>query len=79
VGPRHGLDGCGKFARTGSRYPDPAARSESLYRLSYLLHLIVVVTLLCAAAISAVAYVETEMSIYLGVTQCLFGIAVAVA
>jgi len=30
VGPRDGLDGCGK-----SRSPDRPARSQSLYRLSY--------------------------------------------
>jgi hypothetical protein len=36
VGPRAGLDGCGKSRPpTGIRYPDRPARSESLYRLSY--------------------------------------------
>ena len=35
VGPRAGLDGCGKFPPTGIRSPDLPACSESLYRLSY--------------------------------------------
>ena len=35
VGPRVGVDGCGKLARTGIRSPDRPVRSESLYRLSY--------------------------------------------
>ena len=35
VGPRAGLDGCGKTAPTGIRSPDRPARNESLYRLSY--------------------------------------------
>ena len=36
MGPRAGLDGCGKFCPpTGVRSPDRPARSESLYRLSY--------------------------------------------
>jgi hypothetical protein len=35
VGPRAGLDGCGKSRPTGIRSPDHPARSESLYRLSY--------------------------------------------
>ena len=36
VGPRAGLDGCGKSRTpTGIRSPDRPARSESLYRLSY--------------------------------------------
>ena len=36
VGPRGGLDGCGKSRRpTRIRSPDRPARSESLYRLSY--------------------------------------------
>jgi hypothetical protein len=34
VGPRAGLDGCGKFSPTGIRSPDRPARGESLYRLS---------------------------------------------
>ena len=34
VGPRFGLEG-GKYNRTGIRSPDCAARSQSLYRLSY--------------------------------------------
>ena len=35
VGPRVGLDGCGKSRpHTGIRYPDRPARSKSLYRLS---------------------------------------------
>jgi hypothetical protein len=36
VGPRAGLDGCGKVApQTGIRFPNRSARSESVYRLSY--------------------------------------------
>ena len=35
VGPRVGLDGYGKSASTWIRSPDPSARSDSLYRLSY--------------------------------------------
>jgi hypothetical protein len=38
MGPRDGLDGCGKSRPpppTGIRSPDRSARSESLYRLSY--------------------------------------------
>jgi hypothetical protein len=36
VGPRAGLDGCGKSRLpTGILSPDLPARSESLYRLSY--------------------------------------------
>jgi hypothetical protein len=35
VGPRAGLDGCGKSRPTGIRSPDRPARSQSLYRLSY--------------------------------------------
>ena len=35
MGPRAGLDGCGKSRPTGIRSPDRPARSESLYRLSY--------------------------------------------
>ena len=37
VGPRAGLDGCGKSRPppTGIRSPDRPARRESLYRLSY--------------------------------------------
>ena len=35
VGPRAGLDGCGKSPPTGIRSPDRPARSESLYRLRY--------------------------------------------
>ena len=36
VGPRAGLDGCGKsHPPTGIRSPDRPARNESLYRLSY--------------------------------------------
>jgi hypothetical protein len=37
VGPRAGLDG-GKSRLTGIRSPDLPARSQSLYRLSYLAH-----------------------------------------
>jgi hypothetical protein len=36
VGPRAGLDMCGKSRPTGIRSPDRPARSQSLYRLSYL-------------------------------------------
>jgi len=32
VGPRAGLDGCGKSHLTGIRSPDRPARNESLYR-----------------------------------------------
>jgi len=41
VGPRAGLDGCGKTRPppTGIRFPDRPARSESLYRLSHPVHL----------------------------------------
>ena len=37
MGPRAGLDGCGKsrLLHIGIRSPDRPARSESLYRLSY--------------------------------------------
>jgi hypothetical protein len=35
VGPRAGLDGCGKPRLTGIRSMDRPARSESLYRLSF--------------------------------------------
>ena len=35
VGPRAGLDGCGKSRPTWIRSPDRPACSESLYRLSY--------------------------------------------
>jgi len=35
VGPRAGLDGCGKSFPTGFRSPDRLARGESLHRLSY--------------------------------------------
>jgi hypothetical protein len=35
VGPRAGLDRCGKSRPTGIRSPDLPARRESLYRLSY--------------------------------------------
>ena len=31
VGPRAGLDGCGKSRPTGIQFPDRPARSESLY------------------------------------------------
>jgi hypothetical protein len=36
VGPRAGLDGCGKSRPRRDSIPDRPARSESLYRLSYL-------------------------------------------
>jgi hypothetical protein len=35
VGPRAGLEGCGKSRPTGIRSPDRTAHRESLYRLSY--------------------------------------------
>ena len=35
MGPGASLDRCGKSRPTGIRSPDLAARSESLYRLSY--------------------------------------------
>jgi hypothetical protein len=38
VGPRAGLDRCGKSRPTGIRSPDRPARSQSLYRLSYPAH-----------------------------------------
>jgi hypothetical protein len=38
VGPRAGLDRCGKSRPTGIRSPDRPARNQSLYRLSYPAH-----------------------------------------
>ena len=38
MGPRAGLDRCGKSRPTGIRSPDRPARSQSLYRLSYPAH-----------------------------------------
>ena len=35
VGPRAGLDGCGKSRLHRDSFPDRPARSELLYRLSY--------------------------------------------
>jgi hypothetical protein len=35
VGPKAGLDRCGKSRPTGIRSPDHPARNQSLYRLSY--------------------------------------------
>ena len=35
MGPRAGLDRCGKSGPTGIRSSDSPARSQSLYRLSY--------------------------------------------
>ena len=35
MGPRAGLDGCGKSRPTGIRSPDRPARSKSVYRLRY--------------------------------------------
>ena len=39
MGPRTGLDRCGKPRPTGIRSPDHSARSQSLYRLSYPAHI----------------------------------------
>ena len=41
MGPKDGLDGCGKFRPppSGVRSPDRPARSESLYRLRYISNL----------------------------------------
>ena len=36
MGPRAGIDGCGKSRPTWIRSPDRPTRSESLYRLTYL-------------------------------------------
>jgi hypothetical protein len=41
IGPRTGLDGCGKSCPTGIRSPDPPARIKSLYRLSYRAHYVI--------------------------------------
>ena len=38
VGPRPGMDRCGKSRLTGIRSPDRPARRQSLYRLRYLAH-----------------------------------------
>ena len=38
MGLRAGLDWCGKSRPTGIRSPDPPARRQSLYRLSYPAH-----------------------------------------
>jgi len=38
VGPRAGLDGCGKSHPHRDSIPDRPARSQSLYRLSYRAH-----------------------------------------
>jgi hypothetical protein len=44
VGPRAGLDRCGKYRPpTGIRSPDRPARTQSLYRLSYPAHPITVI------------------------------------
>jgi hypothetical protein len=40
VGPRSGLDRCGKSRPTGVRSPDRPARSQSLYRLRYPAHIL---------------------------------------
>ena len=34
MGPRTGLDGCGKSVPAGIQFPDSPVRSESLYRLN---------------------------------------------
>jgi hypothetical protein len=39
VGPRAGLHRCGKSRPTGIRSPDRPDRRQSLYRLSYLAHI----------------------------------------
>ena len=38
MGPRAGLDRCGKSRPTGIRSSNRPARSQSLYRLRYLVH-----------------------------------------
>ena len=38
MGPRAGLDWCGKSRPTGIRSPDRPARRQSLYRLRYPAH-----------------------------------------
>jgi len=38
VGPRAGLDMCGKSTLSGIRSPNLSARSQSLYRLRYAAH-----------------------------------------
>jgi len=38
VNPRAGLDRCGKSRPHRDSIPDPPARSQSLYRLSYAAH-----------------------------------------
>jgi hypothetical protein len=38
MGPRAGLDACGKSRPDGDSIPDRPASSESLYRLSYPAH-----------------------------------------
>ena len=44
VGLRVGMKKCVKFRPAGIRYPDRPARSQSLYRMSYRAHLILVQT-----------------------------------
>jgi hypothetical protein len=56
VGPRAGLNGCGKSRPIGIRSPDRPARSESLYRLSYPGPLIYYQTLLSFTAIFICRY-----------------------
>jgi len=46
VGPRAGLDGCGKSHTTGIRLPDPPARSKSLNQLHYPAHVSIMCQLL---------------------------------
>ena len=41
MGPRAGLDRCGKSRPTGIRSPDRPARSQSLYRLRYSAHIVI--------------------------------------
>jgi len=46
VGPRAGLDWCGKSRPTGIRFPDRPARRQSLYRLSYPAHKLIINSLI---------------------------------
>jgi hypothetical protein len=46
VGPRSDLEGCGKVASTGIRSPSRPPRSESLYRLSYIIIIIIILIII---------------------------------